>query len=306
MGDERYAANFSDLAGVRQIGTELYESISNPEKMGNTANIALGGCTAAVALMAAHKSVQSKYRLYSALGNYLAPAFTDRHCFCSVKIIRDTDTFTTRQVEVSQILDNEKSTKVLIVTADFQVPEKDTMLEYSVKPSLPHYSAEALIPLKERRQEMVDRKILSQKVVNMHKVVFGLLSRHIEVRLHPDSVLSQNFFGMAKNIKTTQDNRSLASKVSGEFYKTKDILELQAENVAALGFIFDGGMGFIPLGHNHQFIDDARAASSLDFALRIFSNNLDLAKWHLREISTVTGDRHEHTQRAECGTTTEF
>lgn len=45
----------------------------------------------------------------------------------------------------------------------------------------------------------------------------------------------------------------------------------------------------MPLSHNHQFLDDSGACSSLDFALRVFTNDLDMSKWHYREMNTITG-----------------
>lgn len=46
---------------------------------------------------------------------------------------------------------------------------------------------------------------------------------------------------------------------------------------------------FIPLIHDHKFLDDAGACSSLDFALRIFTDRLDLTKWHVKERKTIAG-----------------
>ena len=51
----------------------------------------------------------------------------------------------------------------------------------------------------------------------------------------------------------------------------------------------DAAISSVPLIHSHKFLDDAAACSSLDFALRIFSNDINLNDWHLREEATVTG-----------------
>lgn len=286
---DKFAADFNDLAGVRLIEDGQYESISHPEKMGNTANIAYGGCAMAVALTAAHASVQLNHRLYSAMGNYLAPALTDRNFSISVKVIRDTITFATRLVELRQTLDNGQARMVLLVIADFQTPEKATLLEYSVPPFLPYQPVDDLLNVNERRQIMVDQKLVHPKTAKMHATVFGLMNRHFETRPHPEGVFSQNLSGMAKNIKTTQDERPLTSKVSGDFVRTHQSLGSHAQNIAALGFFMDGALSFMPLTHSHQFIDDAGACSSLDFALRVFSNDVDMRKWHQREMSTTTG-----------------
>jgi acyl-CoA thioesterase II len=286
---ENFAATFADLAGVRPVGDGKYESISPPERMGNNANIAYGGCALAVVLMAAHQSVKPTYRFYSALGTYLAPSLTDRKFFCSVRIIRDTITFATRQVEVSQVLDNGQTRVVMFVIVDFQTPEKGTLLEYSTEPSLPPLSVDKLPTLDESRQKMVDDKILPRKIAEMHKVVFGLMMRHFESRPHPESVFTQSMSGMLKNVKTTQDDRKLTSKVSSDYYRTKEDLKTPAGNIAALGFLLDGALSFVPLTHSHLFLDDAGACSSLEFAMRVFTNDVNLRKWHLREMGTIAG-----------------
>ena len=51
----------------------------------------------------------------------------------------------------------------------------------------------------------------------------------------------------------------------------------------------DGALSFLPLAHNAMFLDDAGACSSLEFAFRLFDTDLDLTRWHLREMKTVTG-----------------
>lgn len=79
----------------------LFESINKPEKMGNLADVAYGGNTLAVAVNAALQTIPSAFFLYSALGNYLGPAFTDRTLHCKVRDVRTSKTFATRHVEVS-------------------------------------------------------------------------------------------------------------------------------------------------------------------------------------------------------------
>lgn len=51
----------------------------------------------------------------------------------------------------------------------------------------------------------------------------------------------------------------------------------------------DGGLSTLPLTFDHMFLEDAGACSTLDFALRIFSNDVRFDQWHLREMRTHTG-----------------
>jgi acyl-CoA thioesterase len=46
-------------------------------------------------------------------------------------------------------------------------------------------------------------------------------------------------------------------------------------------------MSFVPLVHAGMFLDDVGACSSLDFALRVMEPDVDMERWHLREIVAV-------------------
>ncbi|TAQ87465.1 hypothetical protein B7494_g4218 [Chlorociboria aeruginascens] len=277
---DKFVTDFTELVGVRAAGDGQYKSISRPERMGNAANIAYGGCSVAVALSAAHDSVSPKYRLYSAMGNYLAPALNDRNFSASVRVVRDTTTFATRQVELSQKLDSGHARVVMLVCADFQVPEEATVLEYSLPPSLPNHSPGDLLTTEQNHQKLADQNLVHPSITKMHSIVFGLMGRHFETRPNPDGVFAQNVYGMAKNVKTTQDDRPLTSKVSGDWVRTHQTLKTHAENIVALSFLMDGALSFLPLSHSHRFFDDVGACSSLDFAFRLFSNDVNLRDWH--------------------------
>lgn len=96
------ARTLQEQLAVEEISTGHYVSRLPPEKMANVANIAYGGCTVGVAIAAACQTVKPGYHLYTAMGNYLGPALTDRKLFIHVQSVRDTRTFATRQVLVSQ------------------------------------------------------------------------------------------------------------------------------------------------------------------------------------------------------------
>ena len=102
--------------------------------------------------------------------------------------------------------------------------------------------------------------------------------------------MTQNLTGMArKGIDTTQDHLPLPSRTSGDCFRSKHLLKTTAQRVLALAFVMDMGTSFIPLTHSGQSLDQVSAQSSLEFALRIFTNDMDLNAWSLREISIVTG-----------------
>ena len=142
----------------------------------------------------------------------------------------------------------------------------------------------------ENRQNMLNRGLADPKMVQMHKVVFGLADRFTERRFCPEGVLTQNMTGFAKKgTPTTQDSLPLPSRTSGDWFKTKHPLKTPAEHVSALAFVMDGALSFLALTHNGQSLADAAAQSSLDFAFRVFENRVDLNEWLVREMVTVTG-----------------
>lgn len=287
----KFASTFTELVGVREIAPNRYKSISPPEKMGNAANIAYGGCALAVAITAAHASLPSTaiYRLYSATGSYLAPALSDRLFSVSIRKIRDTITFATRQIEVFQTLDDGKERMCLLTLVDFQRPEPKALLTYSVKPSLPPVDIKSLMSSEEQRQKLVEKGLLHAKVAQMHSIVFGLAARHFDQEPHSDGVMSQNLYGMAKAVVTSQDDRPLPSKLSSDYIKFKQDPQTPGENMAALAFLLDGAISFMPLSHDHKFLDDAGACSSLEFAMRVFANDVEMKSWKLREMGTIVG-----------------
>jgi acyl-CoA thioesterase len=128
-----------------------------------------------------------------------------------------------------------------------------------------------------------------EKMVDVFKNVFGLMERFWEGRPVPEAIMSQNLYGLAKNLPTTQDHLLLTSKTSAEWCRSKSELVTEADQLSALAFYMDGALSFLPLSHKHMFLQDAGACSTLDFALRIFSNKVDLTDWHLKEMKTHNG-----------------
>ena len=99
--------------------------------------------------------------------------------------------------------------------------------------------------------------------------------------------------GVLKKAKTSQDGLSLTDKRSGEWIRVRPEHQLngEADHLAALAFYKDGAVGFTPLTHNHMFVDDAAACSTLDCALRLFRSGIDFHQWHYREMKNLGGSR---------------
>jgi acyl-CoA thioesterase II len=283
------ASTLSEQVSVEELGPDQFRTRFNPERMGNAAKIAYGGCTIAAAIQAACHTVSPEYLLYSAMGNYLGPALIDRRLFCSVRRIRDTRTFATRQVEVSQEQDGGTKRLCMIILADFQVKEAATWQVYSEPPSKSYSPVEKCLGTVELGDEMIKKGYVPSKLVKIHRTVFGLMMRFFETRPAPEGIGARNLTGVAKSVKTHQDGLPITSKTSADWFRCQHPLDRPHDRYSGLGFIMDGGLSFLPLSHNGQFLDDVGACSSLDFALRFFTNNFDLNNWHMREMKTVTG-----------------
>ena len=284
------AATLPELLALREVSPSHFESLRFAEKMGNTANQAFGGNTLGVAINAAMQTVPSGFFLYSAMGNYLRPALVDRTIHCQVRALRTSRTFATRLVEASQIQDDGKSRLCLFLTADFQIQEPATVLKYSRPPMTAVPALADCISTQELRNELFKNGVIDQPTVEMSKVMFGLEQRLLERRPCPEGVLSQTLSGFAKKgTPTTQDHLPIYEKTSSDYFRSKHGLKTPAQHVAALAFVMDMALSFIPLVHNGQSLAEAGAQSSLDFAFRVFVNDIDLNEWNLREMSTVTG-----------------
>ncbi|PSN58921.1 Thioesterase/thiol ester dehydrase-isomerase [Corynespora cassiicola Philippines] len=279
-----------DLAvqlAIRPVGNDEFTSEHFPIRMGNTAAIAYGGMTLGLGLRAACATVPQTHRLYSALGHFLGPAMLDQKLHCKVFRVRDTRSFATRRVEVSQ-LQNGASRVVLQVSADFHVVERE-MFNYSAPPAVFYTGNEESPTVQASAEDLLARRLITKKDMEMSATMFAVGSRFFENRLPPESMSAQNLNGLAKTAKTTQDQLELTRRSSGDWYRLKSTSGNSNDQVACLAFLMDGGLAGLPLAHQKMFLDDAGACSSLDFALRVFQSGVDLREWHLRESLTIAG-----------------
>jgi acyl-CoA thioesterase II len=281
-------STISEQCAVTRVSDYEFNSLFCPGKMGNMDDIAYGGCTIGVGINAAYQTVKPGYHVYSVMGNYLGPAFTDRKYQIKITPIRDTRSFATRVIEVKQEHGGEARTCSFFV-ADFQIQEPDSLLDYSVTPSINWPPAEESTDLDVRMDELIAEGKMTADVKDFRHMLFGLVERFFEGRTSQESVAAQNIYSMLSDMATTQDHLSLPEKTSGDWTRCRHQLTTEGEHIAALAFYMDGALSFLPLTHNHMSLSSARTCSSLDFALRIMSNKIDFNQWHLREMKTIHG-----------------
>lgn len=252
--------------------------------MGNTNPISYGGFQLGIALNAASHTANAAHYLYSATGYYLAPVSTEDKVTCTVEEIRSTRTFSTRIVRVEQ-----NGRLCLVVTADFRSAEQ-ALLEFNTPPSRKYTFWSECKGIEELKDQALKDGTISEEQARVHDFFFGSGLQFWENRPAPEGVMGQNLNGVVKEVKTTQDGLTLSEKTSADWYRVQRKLEKGGgEQMAALGFLSDAALSFLPLVHNGMFLDDGGACSSLDFSLRLFSNSIDLNEWHLVERRALCG-----------------
>ncbi|OWY53423.1 acyl-CoA hydrolase [Alternaria alternata] len=272
----------------RELGENSWTTVHPPQRVGNMLPIAYGGYALAVACKAAILSVPEAFYMYSAMGNFMSPASTARPLLVHVRTVRQTRTFATRHVEVSQLQDDGTSRTCLFVTVDFHSKEKESVLVYSRTPTR-QYTGHAQLP---STTEHANALLAAGKITpTQHKAfiaMFAVITDLFTVRLCPEGIFAHNLVGLAKTLPHPQEHIPITQRATADWFRSATTLETRADHIAALAFYTDGPLAYTPLSLEHMFLDDCAACTSLDFALRIFGD-VDMNEWTLREISTKVG-----------------
>ncbi|KAF2690023.1 Thioesterase/thiol ester dehydrase-isomerase, partial [Lentithecium fluviatile CBS 122367] len=283
----------TETLSFKELGAAKWETHHPPQRMGNAADIAYGGFAVAVAAQAACKSVPESYHLYTLMGNFLGPAFTDRPLRASTRMLRKTRTFVTCQVEVSQLIagkDGRPEDRIcLIALADFQVQEKGNVLEYCAPPRQKYSHYDGLPGVRSNSEKLVEEGKVSKDEAQGFWTSFGLHDALFDSRPCPEGIFAQNLNGRSKKVETTQEGLHVTEKSTADWVRCRTPLPTQADHRTAMAFLMDSALSFTPLAFSQMYLDDTAACSSLDFALRLFSNSINLEAWHLRELVTHVG-----------------
>ena len=301
------ASTVTEQVGVVQVapGKDEFRSTSLPIRMGNMLPIAYGGCAISVAVHAAVQTAPDTHRLYSVVGHFHGPASLDQPFRIAVTRTRDTRSFATRRVRVSQLQPSRKTTTkskkseegaterlCLELIADFHVLE-EPLLEFS--PPLHRLYAPPLeCPTRPELQAEIEARVgRPLDVPGPFRTVQAGTELYFDLRYCRESMSGQNL-GFARHIPTDQDALPLSARCSAEWYRVREGLKdaegqprrlpaTHGENCAVLAFLMDGGLAFAALVHDHLGFEHAGAASSLDFALRFMTPDVDMTRWHVRE-----------------------
>lgn len=247
------------------------------------------GFTLGIAANVAHQDIPDNYRMYSMSGNFLGGALTDRKLFCTSRELRRTRTFITRSIEAYQKQDNGSDRICLVTIVDFHVIEPQSFMTYSAAPKLEYSSVEDSPHYDECRQKLVAQGTIDQELSDIHKKSFSGLTDVFDVKWPPEGVCGQNLQGMARGVKTTQHHLPLTARTAADWVRCKSKISSSAQQAYCLAFMMDTAISFLPLTLDSLPLNAGGACSTLDFALRLLTPDLDLNQWHLREWKTFAG-----------------
>jgi acyl-CoA thioesterase len=161
-------------------------------------------------------------------------------------------------------------------------------MNYSAVPSGPfkHWSQEKTPG--EWRNTFVNEGKINQQTADAHRLHTSVHEALFEQRNCSSGFSGQTLAGIAKQQPTDQDHLSLADRSSRQWVKSSTKL-IPSEQIGGIALFMDGAISFVPLMHDHKFLDDAGACSSLDFAMRVFDHDVDFNEWHLHEMKTIAG-----------------
>lgn len=282
------APNLADQIAIEQLSPGEFVSSHLPIRMGNSMPIAYGGCTVAVAVNAAYTTIGPDFSLYSLLGHFHGPASTQQKLYASVVRTRDTRSFATRRVQVKQKLPDGSFRACLELMADFHVREPE-VLEYSAPTRTAWPGPEECPTVGEHAAALRNEGKVTDEQYEALRATFATSEDYFETRYCVDGVSGQNLSGVAKTAPTSQDHLPITAKTSAEWQRARGDLPSGDAHMAALAFLMDGALAFLPLTHGGMWFDDVGACSTLDFALRVFVPSVDMGEWHLRERSTSRG-----------------
>lgn len=285
--------SFATQIAVDQTGpADHYSSQVPPQATGNANPIAYGGCAIAIAIRAACETVDPRYHVFSVLGSFLGPSRIDQLLHCQITRVRDTRTFATRSVLAYQTQADGGKRPCGHMFIDFHVREP-ALLTYN--PPLPKQWGSPLdkdyaLPARTILENAVAQNKIPANAVAKWRTMFSMFEEYFESTTCLHGVSGQNAIGLDKVTVTSQDHLPIYEKTAADWTHVQKPLATYQENVAALGFLMDAGLSFLPLHLSHRDFADSSACSTLDFALRILSDNIDVSEWMLRERHTKSGE----------------
>lgn len=258
---------------VEPLRPGYFCSVKNPTRLGALSEYVFGGNTIAVAVNAAYQTVSDTHHLYSLCGHFIRPATTDRKLFCHVESIRDSKSFQTRQIRVSQVTDEGSTKLCLIALADFHIEEPYSAVTYSIPPET------ECAPT-----TLCGKYFIPSPGTSKDCDLYRDIERFVDMRFIHDNDTSQKNQEQNPRLDSPPPSPSAITK---EMFRVPEPLDNEAEQISALAFYADKGLAYIPAIYNGYDLWQASACATLEFSLRIFVHGLNLGKWHMAEQRTL-------------------
>ncbi|KAJ9091262.1 hypothetical protein QFC19_009172 [Naganishia cerealis] len=333
MSVSEKAPTLKEFVQVLPIGPNVYESVYCCEAMGNVSSIGYGGCLLSQCVSAAFANIPQDtadriYDVYSVLGTFLGPTSTKAKVQFRVEDVRTTKSFATRKVEAWQDFPTNDGgsdrRRTMILLADFHVREPSSAvlpgMTYSIPPVHPESCLDDPDTMITQQQYLATKQ--PKSVEKPFNTVFPLFYRYLEMKPIQTSMGVQKALGLNSRNKTTQDDLALQQRTNAHWFKVKEVeggkgeLTARSEQAAAVAFVMDSALAFLPLTFctsstytlnpapskltttyipptllaraAHRFFDAVQAVSTLEFSLRFFDvpNAND---WLLHEQHTENG-----------------
>ncbi len=300
-------------------GERVFQTITNQlEIMGNPNRVAYGGCAFAISLAAAFVSLDGRDMApYSMLAHFLGGSDAGKPLRARVRTLRETRTFVTRSVLITQEQKDGSWRGTLSATIDFIQPTERksaaTLLEYSVAPRYKKHKPEDLPDRDAWLAQALREGRFTERHADAFTKMFSTMPRYAETRSPPDSMMVQKLWALQPEAKTTQDELPITDRYSVEYFRAiDDLAELNKQRGEGIPlslrgltacwacFYADGALAFLPLVHSGGIASDpygfqsTTAVSTLECAIRWHTEEMDSAQWHFREFQTLSGN-HERS-----------
>jgi acyl-CoA thioesterase len=130
---------------------------------------------------------------------------------------------------------------------------------------------------------------VTQEIVSTYEALFKASDKFLEIKNPPSGMFAELLGGLAGKVSTSQDDLALPARTSSQWTRSRHPIHKESDHLGALAFYMDGALSFLPLTHSKMSLLDAGACSTLDFALRILGNQVDMSEWNFKEMKSVHG-----------------
>lgn len=248
--------------------------------------MAYGGMVMGFGIHCAYGTVSAPFRIYSCTGSFTSTTTTGIKLDGQVTEVRNTRSFATRRVDITQVVDTSEVRLVMTMLVDFQLPEKESLLNYDLPPSVPFSNVGSSWTMEQMYEAALARNV-SPRIIEAHRKRFAIPGHYFDRRVCPESLSTQRLFGMDPKAKTAQEDLHITERRASNWWRSLEPLTAPVDHAASIAFVMDAGTATVPPAFAGIDLREVGALASLDFALRFFANDIAFDRWHSREEKTL-------------------